>query len=96
MATWIQGAVGSGWLFLCLRRAGPTVDGRNPAPPKKPWNGEQWIPMASKWCRILSTYSIFGLGVLAILGVGKEGQAGLNKGVVGFLGGLGVEGFQGV
>ena len=44
----------------------PTVDGRNPAPPKKPWNGdspvnanEQWIPMASNWCRMLSIHSMY-------------------------------------
>ena len=43
----------------------PTVDGRNPAPPKKPWNddspvktNEQWFPMVSTWCRILSIHSI--------------------------------------
>ena len=34
------------------------MDGRNPAPPKKPWNGDspantnkRWPPMVSTWCR---------------------------------------------
>ena len=43
----------------------PTVDGRNPAPPKNPWNdgstvntNKQWFPMVSKWCRILSIHSM--------------------------------------
>ena len=43
---------------------GHTVDGRNPAPPEKPWNDDspvntnkQWLPMVSKWCRILSIHS---------------------------------------
>ena len=42
-----------------------TVDGRNPAPPKTPWNDDslvntnkQWLPMVSKWCRILSIHSM--------------------------------------
>ena len=42
-----------------------TVDGRNPAPLKKPQNdespvntNEQWFPMVSKWCRISSIHSI--------------------------------------
>ena len=42
-----------------------TVDGRNPAPPKKPWNDEspvnankQWFLMVSKWCRISSIHSM--------------------------------------
>ena len=41
-----------------------TVDGRNPAPPKKPWNDDspvntnnQWFPMVAKWSRISSTHS---------------------------------------
>ena len=36
-----------------------TVDGRNPAPPKKPWNDDppantnkQWFSMISKWCEM--------------------------------------------
>ena len=44
---------------LCL-----TVDGRNPAPPKNPWNDDssvntnkQWLPLLSKWCRISSIHS---------------------------------------
>ena len=46
-----------------------TVDGRNPAPPKKPWNDDspvntntQWFPMVSKWCRISSIHSRFPPG----------------------------------
>ena len=42
-----------------------TVDGRNPTPPKKPWNDDspvntnkQWLPMVSKWCRISSIHSM--------------------------------------
>ena len=42
-----------------------TVDGRNPAPPKKPGNdyslvntNKQWLPMASIWCRSLSIHSM--------------------------------------
>ena len=38
-----------------------TVDGRNPAPPKKPWNdnspvntNKQWVSLVSAWCRISS------------------------------------------
>ena len=48
--------------------AGPaigTVDGRNPAPPKKPWNDDslentnkQGFPIVSKWCRILSIHCV--------------------------------------
>ena len=48
-----------------------TVDGRNPAPPKKPWNddslvntNQQWFPMVSKWCRISSIHRTFSLVVL--------------------------------
>ena len=51
------------------RRGGPTVDGRNPAPPKKPWNADSpvstnqpWFPMVSKWCRISSIHCIASLG----------------------------------
>ena len=41
----------------------PTVDGQNPALPKKPWKDDslvntnkQWFPMDSKWCeRILDS-----------------------------------------
>ena len=40
------------------------MEGRNPAPPKKPWNDDspvntnnQWFPMVSKWCRISSIHS---------------------------------------
>ena len=43
----------------------PTVDGQNPAPPKKPWNNDspvntnkQRFPMVSKWCRISSNHSM--------------------------------------
>ena len=42
-----------------------TVEGRNPAPPKKRWKDEssvnpnkQWFPIVSKWCRISSIHSI--------------------------------------
>ena len=42
-----------------------TVDGQNPAPPKKPWNDDssvnthkQWFLMVSKWCRISSIHSM--------------------------------------
>ena len=42
-----------------------TVDGRNPAPPKTPWNddspvnaNEQWFATVSKWCRISSIHSM--------------------------------------
>ena len=42
-----------------------TVDGRNPAPPKKPWNrdspvntNKQLFPMVSIWCRISSIHSM--------------------------------------
>ena len=42
-----------------------TVDGRNPAPPKKPWNDDSpvnthkhWFFVVSKWCRISSIHSI--------------------------------------
>ena len=42
-----------------------TVDGQNPAPPKKPRENDcpvntnkQWFPVVSKWCRISSTHSI--------------------------------------
>ena len=41
------------------------MDGRNPAPPKDPWNddslvdaNQQWFAMVSKWCRILSIHSM--------------------------------------
>ena len=41
-----------------------TVDGRNPAPPKKPCDDDppvntnkQWFPILSKWCRISSIHS---------------------------------------
>ena len=44
----------------------PTVDGRNPAPPKKPWNDDshvnddkQWFPMVSSWCRSLPTHRMW-------------------------------------
>ena len=44
---------------------GDTVDGRNPAPPTKPWNyvfpvnsNAQWFLMVSKWCRISSIHSM--------------------------------------
>ena len=40
------------------------MDGQNPAPPKKPWNGDspvnsnkQWFPIVSTWCRISSIHS---------------------------------------
>ena len=43
-----------------------TMHGRNPAPPKKPWNDDSpvnaskpWFPMVSKWCRILSIHSMY-------------------------------------
>ena len=43
-----------------------TVDGRNPAPPKKPWNvdspgntNKQWFLMVSTRCRISSIHSMF-------------------------------------
>ena len=39
-----------------MRHEHHIVDGRNPAPPKKPWNddslvntNQQWFPMVSKW-----------------------------------------------
>ena len=42
-----------------------TGDGRNPAPPKKPWSdaspvntNKQWCAMVSKWCRFSSTHSM--------------------------------------
>ena len=42
-----------------------TVDGRNLAPPNKPWNDDSPVntnnksfPMVSKWCRILSIHSM--------------------------------------
>ena len=58
----------------CLRESitGHTVDGRNPAPPKRPRNDDyppntnkQWFPIVSKWCRISSIHSIvpFFLGL---------------------------------
>ena len=63
-----------------------TVDGRNPAPPKKPWNDDslvnankQWFPMASKWCRILSTHSI--IFCVPPLLVGQEVGGWLNPGL---------------
>ena len=41
------------------------MDEGNPAPPKKPWKDDspvntnnQWFPIDSKWCRILSIHSI--------------------------------------
>ena len=41
-----------------------TVDGRNPAPPKKPWHAantnKSWFPLVSKRCKISSTHSTFG------------------------------------
>ena len=47
-----------------VEKRGNTVDGRNFAPPKKPWNDDspvntnkQWLPMVSKWCRISSIHS---------------------------------------
>ena len=58
----------SGW--YCFKQIAATfpsqhtVDGRNPAPPKKPRNDDspvntnkQWLPMVSKWCRISSIHS---------------------------------------
>ena len=40
------------------------MDGRNPAPPKNPWNDDslanankQGFPVVLKWCRMLSTHS---------------------------------------
>ena len=43
---------------------GPTLDGRNPAPPNKPWGdaspvntNKHWFAMISKCCRISSTHS---------------------------------------
>ena len=51
--------------FSCRTESAPTMDGRNPAPPKKPWNDDspantnkQWFLMVSKWCRISSIHSI--------------------------------------
>ena len=41
------------------------MDGQNPAPPKRPWRNDspvdtnkQWLPVVSKWCRIMSIHSI--------------------------------------
>ena len=50
------------------------MDGRNPAPPKKPWNddspvnaNEQWFATVSKWCRISSIHSIIlGSGFIVV------------------------------
>ena len=59
---------------LC-RGPGSTVDGRNPAPPKKPWNDDspvntnkQWFPMVSKWCRVFSIHSITTCSAVVALG----------------------------
>ena len=57
------------------------MDGRNPAPPKKPWNddsplknpNDKWLPMVSKWCRISSIHSRGGPN-----GNGNRGQLGLG------------------
>ena len=61
------------WMLLMLSdetqvsptHPGPTVDGRNPAPPKKSWNDDSLVhtnkklfPLVSKWCRISSIHSI--------------------------------------
>ena len=44
-----------------------TVDGRNPAPPKKPWNddslvndNQQWFPMVLKWCEMDFVHPQYG------------------------------------
>ena len=41
------------------------MDGQNPAPPRRPWNdhfpvntSKYWLPMVSKWCRILPIHSM--------------------------------------
>ena len=46
------------------KKGNATVDGRNPAPPKKPRNDDppvnankHWFPMGSIWCRIPSIHS---------------------------------------
>ena len=44
-----------------------TVDGRNLAPPKEPWNDDfpantnkQWSPMDSKWCEMDFVHPYYG------------------------------------
>ena len=58
------------------------MDGRNPAPPKRPWRDDspvntnkQWFPMVSKWGRILSIHST------SFLAGGWKGakEAGVSK-----------------
>ena len=54
---------------LCKKSGRHTVDGQNPAPPKRPWHDDspvniniinkQWFPISPKWCRISSVHSIF-------------------------------------
>ena len=56
----------SGKIFGFVPQKYPvTVDGRNPAPPKNPWNDDSLVntnelrfSMVSKWCRILCIHSI--------------------------------------
>ena len=45
-----------------------TVDGRNPAPPQRPWKDDcpvntnkQWFPIVLKWCKISSIHSMMTL-----------------------------------
>ena len=79
----------SACLFTGKRR---TVDGRNPAPPQKPWNDDssantnnQGFPMVSKWCeRISQPSTVWILGKRLtrshwLAGV-RQGNEGMNLG----------------